>query len=168
MTNDRVDNAGAVPGEKGFATSAAPEPSSPSFPIRNELDKGNSPFPRSTLIRQSSWARHGKGPWSGGYSLLFGTPHVVRDLARLQPSYDFLPDWLFVTSEYLDEDATAIILTEPSGIESVQSLLLPQIGFPGPYTVLPVYERLGLRTPYAEVMVVARRSQPAPAPIPSA
>lgn len=133
------------------------------FPIGNKQDN-NSLRPKSTLIEQSRWPRRAKGPWSGGFSLLFGTPHVVRDLARLQPSYDFLPTWRFVTDEYLDDDASAVMLTEPMGVEPVRTLLLPQIGFPGPYTVLPVYERFGINTPYAEVMVIARR----PAPPPSA
>jgi len=73
-----------------------------------------------------------------------------------------LPTWRFVTDEYLDEDASAVILTEPMGVESVQTLLLPQLGFPGPYTVIPVYQRLGINTPYAEVMVIARRPEPPP------
>lgn len=100
--------------------------------------------------------------WSGGCSLLYATPHPYRDIPRLRSSYGRLPYWRYLTEEHLNEEASAVVLTHPNDVEAVRSLLLPVIGFRGPYTVLPVYERFGTHTDHAEVMVIARRPEPAP------
>jgi hypothetical protein len=128
------------------------------------LPPGNIAPPQSKMIMHSDRPRYTKtgGPWEGGYSILFATPHPHRDIPRLRPSYEHVPNWLWATEEFLDEAASAVVLTHPPDVEAVQNLLLRVIGFPKPYTVLPVYGSSGTNIIHDEVMVIARRPKPAP------
>ena len=145
-------------------TSEARESSPSSFPIGNGQDANGSLRPKSTFINTSNRPRHAKKgpPWECGHSVLFATPHPYRDVPRLRPRYDPVPQWLYRTEEFLDEEASAVVLVYPPDVEAVTNLLLPVIGFSGPYLVLPVYGNAVTGTYDREVMVIARRPVPPP------
>jgi hypothetical protein len=104
-----------------------------------------------------------KGNWKRekGESILYASPHTYRDTLRLKPSYEVIPAWLWTSHEFLDDAASAIVLTYPPDVEAVRTKLLPVLGFREPYHVLPVYQTYGTDTPEREVMVIARRPEPA-------
>jgi hypothetical protein len=97
------------------------------------------------------------------YPIIVAEPYPHRDTSRFSLQYDRLSRWLWAAAIHSASKAAVVVVTYPADVPIVQELLLANIGFGAPFTVIPVIPGSDTRTSYEQVMVIGRRPEPPPA-----